>query len=188
MEEFTARFVAATLALTIGEPTSPDTDIGPLISEASVARLERVCLAARDSGARILTGGARPPGFNHGAWFAPTVIADVGRTAPITQTETFGPLAILLPAEDLGEALAILNGVPQGLIAGLWGGDRRTQERFADEARSGILNFRPGPLPVHPAAPFGGWKASGYGPPEHGIWDREFYALPQTVYHAGAGP
>jgi alpha-ketoglutaric semialdehyde dehydrogenase len=187
IEEFASRFVAATLALTIGEPASPDTDIGPLISEASVARLERVCLAARDSGARILTGGARPPGFNHGAWFAPTVITNVERTAPVSQTETFGPLAILLPAADPGEALAILNDVPQGLIAGLMGGDRSTRERFADEARAGILNFRPGPVPVHPAAPFGGWKASGYGPPEHGIWDREFYALPQTVYHAGAG-
>ena len=64
--------------------------------------------------------------------------------------------------------------------------DPAAHARFADEAQAGILKLTPGPLPVHPAAPFGGWKASGLGPPEHGLWDKEFYARTQARYDAGA--
>ena len=61
----------------------------------------------------------------------------------------------------------------------------RARERFARAVEAGILKLAPGALAVHPEAPFGGWKASGIGPPEHGDWDREFYARPQAVYRGG---
>jgi acyl-CoA reductase-like NAD-dependent aldehyde dehydrogenase len=55
-----------------------------------------------------------------------------------------------------------------------------------EAAEAGMLNLAAGALQVNPDAPFAGWKASGIGPPEHGIWDREFYARPQAVYGDGA--
>jgi acyl-CoA reductase-like NAD-dependent aldehyde dehydrogenase len=63
--------------------------------------------------------------------------------------------------------------------------DPARRARFLDAAEAGILNLAPGALAVHPDAPFGGWKASGIGPPEHGIWDLEFYTRRQAVYGPG---
>ena len=60
--------------------------------------------------------------------------------------------------------------------------DERMRARARDAAEDGILQLAAGPLAVHPRAPFSGWKASGLGPPEHGIWDAAFYARTQAVY------
>jgi aldehyde dehydrogenase (NAD+) len=94
----------------------------------------------------------------------------------------------MLPAEGLEHAIRIAHGVPQGLVASVCTRDPEARERFAQAMEAGILKLVPGALAVHPEAPFGGWKASGIGPPEHGDWDREFYARPQAVYRGGALP
>ena len=188
MAEFERRLAQATQALCIGEPGMEATDIGPLISRASLERVGRGCEVAHASGARVVCGGRRVAAFEQGTWYEPTLLSAVAPASAIAQSETFGPLAVLLPAADLGEGLAILNGARQGLLAGLLSADPLAHERFAREAQAGILKLLSGPLSVHPAAPFGGWKASGLGPPEHGQWDKEFYARPQAIYHAGAAP
>ena len=76
----------------------------------------------------------------------------------------------------------LANGVEHGLLAALYTNDPAKRLHFADAIEAGIVQLAPGPVAVHPDAPFGGWKASGLGPPEHGRWDREFYARPQAVY------
>jgi acyl-CoA reductase-like NAD-dependent aldehyde dehydrogenase len=91
-------------------------------------------------------------------------------------------VAVVQVAEDADDALRLANAVEQGLVANLCTQDPALRARFLDAAEAGILNLAPGALAVHPEAPFGGWKASGIGPPEHGIWDREFYARRQVVY------
>jgi acyl-CoA reductase-like NAD-dependent aldehyde dehydrogenase/nicotinamidase-related amidase len=183
--EFQERMVAAIDALKVAEPADEACDLGPLISTASLARVERSCEQAKHEGARALRGARRVSGRERGSWYEPTLLADVQADAAIAQQETFGPVAVLLPAADFDEALMLLNGVDQGLVAALLSDDPAMHARFASEAQAGILNLTPGPLPVHPDAPFGGWKASGLGPPEHGIWDREFYTRAQALYHTG---
>jgi acyl-CoA reductase-like NAD-dependent aldehyde dehydrogenase len=64
-------------------------------------------------------------------------------------------------------------------------GDDAARRRVLDEARVGIVQVGAGPLAVHPGAPFGGWKASGFGPPEHGEWDAAFFTRPQARYEGG---
>jgi acyl-CoA reductase-like NAD-dependent aldehyde dehydrogenase len=166
----------------VGDPRAAVTDVGPLLSPERVAAVESVLHEAVADGARLLAGGTRPPGLEEGCWLAPAVLGDVRADAAVAQEETFGPVAVVLAANDLGEAIALANGVPHGLVAGLVTRDRGAQARFEGLAEAGILKLGAGPLAVHPDAPFGGWKASGIGPPEHGRWDAEIYSRVQAIY------
>lgn len=176
LESFQEALVAATLSL------RPATDIGPLISRTQRDSVLRVIEAAVQEGGRLLCGGTVPSELEAGCWLTPAVVTDMRPEAKIVQEETFGPVAVLLPADTFDEAIALANGVEQGLFGVLVGGDEAERRRYAESMRAGMLQFSAGPLDVHAAAPFGGWKASGIGPPEHGEWDRLFYARPQAVY------
>jgi acyl-CoA reductase-like NAD-dependent aldehyde dehydrogenase len=102
--------------------------------------------------------------------------------APVAQEETMSPLLIVQGAEDFEHALALCNGVRHGLAAALFGGQPSERRRFLDGARAGILKFDQPTTGVSARLPFGGWKASGIGPPEHGDADALFFTRWQTVY------
>jgi alpha-ketoglutaric semialdehyde dehydrogenase len=175
---------SAVSALPLGDPLDPATVIGPLASAARLEAIEACVAHALARGARRVCGGERPAGQGPGFWYRPTLLADAAPESAIVLQESFGPVAVIQVAEDLEHALSLCNRVPHGLLAGLVGGDDRARRRFAEAAEAGILRFDHGPLRLHPQAPFGGWKASGIGPPEHGIWDRAFYTRPQVIYGA----
>jgi acyl-CoA reductase-like NAD-dependent aldehyde dehydrogenase len=88
-------------------------------------------------------------------------------------------LAVITIADSLEEAIDQANNVPHGLLAAFWGGDDQEQQYFMEHTQAGMLRLADAPLV--PNAPFCGWKASALGPPEHGRWDREFYARPQAL-------
>jgi len=173
---------SAITALPLGDPQDSRTVVGPLISLHHRDGIADAVARALAGGARRVCGGSPPAGQGPGAWYAPTLLADLPDDADILATESFGPVAVLQRARDLEHAIALCNSVPQGLVAALAGSDARGRRLFADTAQAGILRFDNGPLTLHPEAPFGGWKASQIGPPEHGYWDREFFARPQAVY------
>jgi len=179
---FEALAVAAVRTLRVGSPDDPATEVGPLVSRAARARVRAAIDAARAAGARIVVGGDVPPGLGDGAWLAPTLVAGAPPASPIVQEETFGPVAVLQVAGDAREALALANGVPQGLVLAVHTRDTATRARLLADAEAGIVQLSAGPLAVHPRAPFVGWKASGLGPPEHGAWDATFYTRTQAVY------
>jgi len=179
---FEALLREAVGGLANGEPDDPSTEVGPLISALKRDRVIATVERAVADGARLLAGGFVPRGLAHGAWVAPAVVTDVDGRSRIAQEETFGPVAVILPASDLEEALAIANGVPHGLVMSVHTRDAGARARVLEAAQAGILQLASGPLAVHPRAPFSGWKASGLGPPEHGIWDAAFYARVQAVY------
>jgi acyl-CoA reductase-like NAD-dependent aldehyde dehydrogenase len=85
-------------------------------------------------------------------------------------------------ADDFEHALALCNGVRHGLVASLFSHTRELQQRFLEEAKAGILKFNASTAGVDVSLPFGGWKASGIGPPEHSEGDRLFYTHTQAVY------
>ncbi len=179
---FQAMLVAEIQNLVLGDPHDPATQIGPLISREHCERVAAVvknALAA--GGGTLLCGGSAPLGLV-GAWFSPTLIAASDPNAPIVREETFGPVAVVLPAEDFAHAISLCNGVEQGLVASVFSRDPVIQSRFLEMAEAGILRINPARHPVDPEAPFLGWKSSGLGPPEHGRWDLEFYSRPQAVY------
>lgn len=189
-ERMAARFealaVQAMAALVVGDPASATTDVGPLVAADKRDRVLALLADARRSGARVVTGGVIPAGWEKGAWLAPTLVADVAPDAPLVQEETFAPVAVLQIARDVDHAIALANGVPQGLVQAVHTADPAARARVLAAAEVGILQAGPGPLAISPRAPFVGWKASGLGPPEHGTWDAWFYARVQARYGDGA--
>jgi len=179
---FEDRLRAAVMALKIGHPQDPDTTIGPLISRHHLEQVKAAIAEARAEGARLLCGGSEPDGWQQGCWLEPALLSSVNSHAKIVQQETFGPVAVIQEAHDLPHAIELANDVRHGLVAGLVSHDPEAHRQFLDAIDVGIIKFGPGPLPVHPDAPFGGWKASRIGPPEHGSWNRDFYARPQAIY------
>lgn len=96
--------------------------------------------------------------------------------------ESFGPLVVMMAARDIDHTLELCNSVPHGLVTTLFSNDAVIQQRVTQDAQTGIISINLSPLAIDPAAPFGGWKASGIGLPEHGQWDKAFYTKPQAVY------
>jgi acyl-CoA reductase-like NAD-dependent aldehyde dehydrogenase/nicotinamidase-related amidase len=181
-KKFTDRLTQAVRALRIGEPQLPDTQIGPMISPQHVHKIQLAVNEAVANHATLLTGGKRPANFTHGCWWEPTLLTNVAENAVIVQQETFGPIAVIQSAMDIADAVRLANNVSQGLLASLLTQDSAAKSYFAEHIEAGILKLVPGPLLVQPGVPFGGWKASRNGPPEHGEWGRAFYTRPQTIY------
>lgn len=180
-ERFAAMLVAAAEKLRVGDPRDPASQVGPLLSplrrDAVAAAVAR---AVAVDGGRLLCGGSVPSGS--GCWYPPTLVDGLTEGAALVQEETFGPVAVLQAASDFDDAMRLCNGVTQGLVASIFGRDEVLLRRFAAGAEAGILRLNPAAFPVFADAPFGGWKSSGIGPPEHGRWDREFFARPQAIY------
>jgi len=91
---------------------------------------------------------------------------------------------VLQPASDFDHALRLCNGVRYGLVAALFSDDSGRRTHFLDDAQAGILKIDSTTADADAEAPFGGWKASGIGPPEHGPSNREVYSRTQAVYVA----
>jgi acyl-CoA reductase-like NAD-dependent aldehyde dehydrogenase/nicotinamidase-related amidase len=182
-ERFTEILLREIAGLRVGDPLDPETRVGPLVSAARREEVKAVverALAA--DGGRLLCGGAVPREFEQGGWYLPTLVDNLAPDAALVQQETFGPVAVIQAAKGYDDAIRLCNGIPQGLVASFFGADAVLQRRFLVDAEAGILRLNPSAFPVAADAPFGGWKSSSMGPPEHGRWDREFFARPQAIY------
>ena len=109
-------------AVRVGDPFDPSTDLGTLISQAQVERVDGFVRRAEQAGARIVTGGSRPdvPGFPSGAFYRPTIVADCAQDSEIVQNEVFGPVLAVLPFDTDDEALDKANDTRYGLAASVW--------------------------------------------------------------------
>jgi alpha-ketoglutaric semialdehyde dehydrogenase len=181
-ERFNLAFLDAVEGLRLGHPGDPDTQIGPLVSREQRRRIgDTVDLAIREGGT-LMHGGRAPPGYEKGCWFEPTVLSGMDDSAAVVREESFGPVVVLSEVADFEEGLRRVNGVEQGLLAALFSTDPAERRSFLRGAQAGILRINDRGFAIEPEAPFGGWKASGLGLPEHGPWDREFHTRVQTVY------
>jgi succinate-semialdehyde dehydrogenase/glutarate-semialdehyde dehydrogenase len=170
-EEFERRLVDATAALPVGDPLDPTTRVGPLARADLRDALERQVSDSLAKGARALLGGHRLEG--RGWFFAPTVLAGVGREMPVFQQETFGPVAAVIRADDEEEAVELANDTPYGLGASIWTSDLERGRRLGRQVQSGSL-FVNGIVASDPRLPFGGVKRSGYGRELAAVGIREF--------------
>lgn len=180
--EFKAALVEAVDSLTIGQPQESITQIGPLISRTAQRRIMRDIASAIASGAGLLSGGTIPQHLRHGCWYRPTVLETTDPGSAIVQEESFGPVAVIQPADDIEEALRLCNGVRHGLIASLYSQDDRHIKYFRAEAEAGNIKLNRPTADIEVSAPFCGWKCSGLGQGEHGPADVRFYTRMQTVY------
>ena len=136
----------------------PRADVGALISTAK--RDQVAALVARAGGLLVQGPADATPGY-----FPPTVIQCDNPAAEIVQEETFGPVLVVQPARDFDDALRLCNGVRHGLVAALFSRSAERQARFLEAAQAGILKIDRTTADADAEAPFGGWKASGIGPP-----------------------
>jgi succinate-semialdehyde dehydrogenase/glutarate-semialdehyde dehydrogenase len=169
--DFVEHFVAATQALKIGDGMDPQTQVGPLANPRQLAKMEQLIADAVEKGARVLAGGEALPGA--GFFFQPTVLADVPMSARIMHEEPFGPIAILMPFDELSDGLQEANRLPYGLSAYAFTSNARTAIDVADGLEAGMIGINQYRI-VATELPFGGMKESGHGS-EGGIEGIEHY-------------
>jgi aldehyde dehydrogenase (NAD+) len=154
--------VAAATRFTPGDPRDPATKQGPLVSAAQRDRVRGFIDRAVADGANVAAGGSAPPDGLEGGYFVrPTVIADADPSAEIAQEEVFGPVLVVLPHDDVDDAVRISNGTPYGLAGAVWGPDEDSAVAVARRLRTGQVDVNGGGF--NTAAPFGGMKLSGTG-------------------------
>ncbi|KPI15955.1 Succinate-semialdehyde dehydrogenase (NAD(P)(+)) [Actinobacteria bacterium OV450] len=185
-DAFIRGFTARMAALTVGDPLSESTDVGPLATEQGRADVESLVEDAVRRGATAVCGGQRPknlPGALSNGWFyEPTVLTGITAEMRIHHEEAFGPVATVYRVRDLDEAVEVANDTPFGLSSNVWTRDPEEQDRFVRDIEAGGVFFN-GMTASHPALPFGGVKRSGYGRELSGHGIREFCNA-TTVWHA----
>jgi len=163
-DAFVNKLVARVAALQVGPASEPGSQIGPMINERAVAKIERHVQDAVAKGALVRTGGQRlrradAPGA---AYYAPTVLTDAQPDMECACEETFGPVVPVSRFETEAEVLALANGTPYGLAAYFYSQNPARIWRVGEALDCGIVGINEGALAAE-AAPFGGVKASGYG-------------------------
>lgn len=158
-EEFTEKFTAKVAALPHGAPTDPSTVIGPMVSAASADRVAALVQDAVEKGAKVLTGGGAPRNAVHPA----TVLTGVTTGMELYHGEAFGPVCALATFTDDAEAVELANATEHGLTCGIITENATHGLRVARRIRTGIVHVNDQSVADEPQAPFGGFKASGYG-------------------------
>jgi gamma-glutamyl-gamma-aminobutyraldehyde dehydrogenase len=143
-----------------GDPLDPATNMGPLVTTEAQRRVLGYIDAGKREGAKLVFGGGVPSGFERGAYVAPTLFTDVDNRMTIAREEIFGPVASVIPFENLDEAVSIANDTIYGLAAGVWTRDLDKAHRLIKEIEAGMIwvnCFDEGDM----TQPFGGMKQSG---------------------------
>ena len=159
-DDFVSRFSEAAATLKLGDPLDPETQVGSLISTEHRDRVHGYVEAGRDEGAEVVTGGEATEG--KGAFYPPTVLAQVDNSMKVAQEEIFGPVVTVIPFEDEKDAARIANDVRYGLMATVWTGDPARGHRLARRIKAGTVGINM-PYTAFPGIPFGGYKQSGFG-------------------------
>jgi len=168
-------------ALKVGDPTELDTVVGPLISAAQRDRVEKHIATAVDEGAQLVTGGGRPAHMKRGFYVEPTLfVAD--NDMAVARQEIFGPVLVVIPFDDEGEAVAIANDSDFGLYDYVFSGDTARAFAVAQQLRAGHVGINTAQR--NHEAPFGGFKMSGVGR-DGGDYGLEAYSELQSIVWTG---
>lgn len=168
-DRFEAQLVAHYAALKLGDPLSPETQIGPLATPGMLAEITEQVERAVAKGARVLIGGEPlqgsdrlPPVLQQGNFYPPTILTDIHPLSPVYREEIFGPVAMLFRVPDLDSAIQLANDSPFGLAASAWTKLPQERDRLINEIEAGAV-FINSMVKSDPRLPFGGIKRSGYG-------------------------
>jgi acyl-CoA reductase-like NAD-dependent aldehyde dehydrogenase len=177
-EAFEQKFAEAAAKLRLGDPLDYDTQVGPVARIDLRDELDRQVQASVKMGARVLIGGK--PREGKGAFYEPTILADVTTDMPVFREETFGPAAAVIRARDTEHAIELANSSQFGLSGNLWTRNIELGRKIARRLESGGT-FINGMAASDPRLPFGGVKHSGYGRELSTFGIKEFVNV-QTVW------
>jgi succinate-semialdehyde dehydrogenase/glutarate-semialdehyde dehydrogenase len=170
-DKFVDGFVPAMKALKAGDPLDRNNQVGPLATPQIRDELARQVDDTIKAGAKLLTGGKVHA--SKGAFYEPTVLADIPETSPAYSDELFGPVASLFRVRDIDAAIKLANATRFGLGSSVWTRDAAEEARFVDEVEAGFTAIN-GMVASDPRLPFGGVKASGHGRELAAVGMREF--------------
>ena len=159
-KDFIELFIKRTSRLKVGDPTSIETDVGPLSSKEGLETISEIVEDAKEKGAEILLGGSKIEG--KGYFYQPTILTNVKPNMRIASEETFGPVAPITVVENESEAIRLANDIEFGLGASIWTKDLEKADKMSRRIESGIVSVNNVVL-SDPRIPFGGVKHSGFG-------------------------
>ena len=182
------RFVTALTerlsSLRVDNALAPGTEIGPVVERPQLdTDLEYVAVGQKE-GARLAIGGERVKRATDGYYMSPALFVDATNAMRISREEIFGPVACVIRAKNYDEALAIANDTETGLSSGIVTSSLKHASHFKRHAQAGMVMVNLPTAGVDYHVPFGGRKASSYGPREQGRYAAEFYTTVKTTYIA----
>ncbi len=182
------RFVTALTerlaALRVDNALTPGTEIGPVVEQPQLDQdLEYIGVGQRE-GARLAYGGERLTRGTEGYYLAPTLFVDADNSMRISREEIFGPVACVIRVKDYDAALLVANDTETGLSSGIVTTSLKYASHFKRHAEAGMVMVNLPTAGVDYHVPFGGRKASSYGPREQGRYAAEFYTTVKTAYVA----
>ena len=179
-DSFRERFLERIGDGKVGDPSDPETEVGPIVNEAQFESVLDGISRGREEGGSIVAGGERadPDAY----LIAPTVFENVADDAFLSCEEVFGPVTTLYHFGTLEEAITRANGVRFGLSAAVFTTNLATATRCVDELQAGIIHVNSQTAGADVHVPFGGTKESGFGPHEQGVAAKQFYTEEITVY------
>ncbi|WP_028850504.1 aldehyde dehydrogenase [Thermocrispum municipale] len=160
-DEVTEALAEAYRGLVVGDPREEGTTIGPLAAKRQQERVLEYIRIGKEEGARLVIGGGVPEGLEDGCYVEPTIFADVTPDMRIAQEEIFGPVVVVMPYDDIEEAIEIANSTEYGLSGAVYAADNQTAEQIARRIRTGQIGVNTWDMCV--TQPFGGYKQSGLG-------------------------
>jgi 5-carboxymethyl-2-hydroxymuconic-semialdehyde dehydrogenase len=181
--DFAHKFAERAKRITVGDPLDEKTIVGPMISQAHLAKVRSYIELGPKEGATLLCGGLGTPDLpahvKRGNFVLPTVFADVDNRMRIAQEEIFGPVACLIPFKDEAEAIRLGNDTSYGLSSYVWTENLGKAHRVAAAIEAGMC-FVNSQNVRDLRQPFGGTKASGTGR-EGGTWSYEVFCEPKNI-------
>jgi aldehyde dehydrogenase (NAD+) len=182
------RFVRAMVErlekLVVDDALRKGTDIGPVVDQGQLDQDLSYLDVGRREGARLAWGGERVRREHEGYYLAPALFTDTTNAMRINREEIFGPVATVIRARDYDEALVLANDTPFGLSSGIVTTSLKHAAHFKRNSQAGMVMVNLPTAGVDYHVPFGGRKASSYGPREQGAYAREFYTTVKTAYVA----
>jgi aldehyde dehydrogenase (NAD+) len=180
------RFVAALTerlsTLRVDNALTPGTEIGPVVEKPQLdTDLEYVSVGQKE-GAKLAVGGERIGRATDGYYMSPALFVEATNAMRISREEIFGPVACVINAKSYDEALAIANDTETGLSSGIVTSSLKYASHFKRHAQAGMVMVNLPTAGVDYHVPFGGRKASSYGPREQGRYAAEFYTTVKTTY------
>jgi acyl-CoA reductase-like NAD-dependent aldehyde dehydrogenase len=179
-DEFVDSLVEATEGFKLGDPLAEDTLMGPVVSQEQFDRVTGYIDIGRSEGAEVVTGGERASELGDGYFIRPTVFTGVRNDMRIAQEEIFGPVAAVIPVDDVDDAIRVANDTIYGLAAAVWTNDLSKAHRVAKGLKAGTVWVNTYGN-VDPAISFGGYKQSGFGR-ELGAHSMETYTQTKSVW------